>query len=80
MRRYWFRCPYLPQHVKYFPIGIDSNQDVRDGDELELGVLRVGEVYLGLPNSLHKVWVVEVERLRDLRVLEPLVLPLLSQV
>jgi hypothetical protein len=70
----------LPEHVEYFAVRVDSHEHVGHRDVLELGVLGVGKVDLGLPNGLDQVGVVEVERLGDFRVLQPLVLPLLPQI
>lgn len=74
------RLVCLPEHVEDLSVGVDPDEDVGHGDELELGVLGVGEVDLGLPDGLDEVGVVEVERLLDVVVVEPLVHPRLPQV
>lgn len=74
------RTVHLPEHVEDLSVGVDPDEDVGHGDELELGVLGVGEVDLGLPDGLDEVGVVEVERLLDVVVVEPLVHPRLPQV
>lgn len=70
----------LPEHVEYFTIRINADEYVGHGDELELGVFSVGEVDFRFPDGLDKVWIVEVQTLRDICMLESLILPLLTKV
>lgn len=69
-----------PEHVEDPPIRVDPHEHVRHRDELELGGLGVREVHFGFPDVFHKVGVVQVQGLGDVRVAEPLVRPLLPQV
>ncbi len=70
----------LPEHVKDLPVWLYPEEDVGNGDVLELSLLRVGKVDLRLPDSLDQVGVVEVQGLLDGRVVQAGILPVLSQV
>ena len=69
-----------PQHVEDFSVGVNPNQNIGNGDELELCMLSVWKINLWFPNRFYEIWVVQIQGLCDVLVFEPLVLPFLAQV
>ncbi len=59
---------------------MNPDEDVGHGDELEVGLLGIGEVDLWLPDGLDQVGVGQVQRRPDVLVREAGVRPLLPQV
>ncbi len=72
--------PYTPQNIKDLPSWVDPDEHVGHGDELEVGLLGVGEEDLRLPDGLDQVWVCQVQWALDVWVREAGVRPLLAQV
>ena len=70
----------LPEYVEDLASRVDPDQNVGHGDELEVGLFRVGEEDLRLPDRLDQVRVGQVQWDLDVRVRESRVRPLLTQI
>lgn len=71
---------HLPEHVEYVASRINSHQHVGNCHILELGIFGVGEVDFWFPDSLHQIWIIQVQWLVQLRMVEAWIKPMLSEI